>query len=139
MLEYSFLPNIRTLFLIADTVVSDDDNGIFVNPSQPGSAQGTLDHVLASNNRLSGICTCSFFKTSGAANVAGIKSIASNSINGVGFDVNNGFLQLAHSTAIQNHIGVRVLGNGTAISFGDNHINENDTNVSATLTNVGTH
>jgi hypothetical protein len=132
-----FLPTSRTLFLIADTVVSDNSlHGIFVNPQPPGSASGTVDHVLAHNNKLSGVCDCPFL-TGVGANVTVIETIASNSITGAGFAVLNGFLQLAHSTAILNHVGVNVVA-GTAISFGDNHINENDTNVSGILTEVGT-
>jgi hypothetical protein len=94
------LPTSRTLFLIADTVVSDNSlHGIFVNPEQTGSAKGTVDHVLASNNKLSGICACPALANV-AANVTVVDTIASNSINGAGFGVNKGFLQLAHSTAV---------------------------------------
>jgi hypothetical protein len=137
------LPTSRTLFLIADTVVSDNFlHGIFVNPGQTGSGQttgsasGTVDHVLASNNKLSGICACPFLANV-AANVTVVDTVASNSITGDGFAVDQGFLQLAHSTAVLNHIGVHVL-SGTVVSFGDNHINENDTNVFGTVLSVGT-
>jgi len=132
------LPTVRNLFVIADTVVSDNSLfGVFVNPQPPGSASGTLDHVVMSRNGQGGLCNCPFDASVGS-NVTAVESTASNSIAGSGFAVARAFLQLAHSTAVLNHVGVDVVAPATAITFGDNHINENDTNVSGVLTAVGT-
>jgi len=74
----------------------------------------------------------------GIANLTSVESIANNNGN-VGFFVEgNGVLRLAHSTATANGTGVSVDLTSTAISFGDNHIGGNGTDVSGTLTEVGT-
>jgi hypothetical protein len=49
-------------------------------------------------------------------------------------------LKIGHSTVIGNAVGLRIntLSPCAAISFGDNHIKGNGTDVQGTLTNVGT-
>jgi hypothetical protein len=127
------VPNVRLDFLIADTVVSNNsDDGITVNELQSTTtASGTLDHVLMKNNSHIGLVVGNLVRVTATA------SAAINNISGVGFGVEaNGFLLLAGSNAVQNHVGVSSA--GTVISFGDNHIFNNDQDVVGALTNVGT-
>jgi hypothetical protein len=128
----SLMPTGQSRFLIADVTVSDSgDSGIFVLPQGTGSAQGTLDHVSANKNgRGIGL------GAQAAATVLAVDSTATNNAF-AGFEVDSGAaLRLAHSAATGNGIGVFVA--GTAESAGNNFIRGNGTDVSGTLTNVGT-
>ena len=111
-------------FLIADTVVTNNQTGIALD-----RALGTLDHVIANLNQ-DGV-----FADRGT--ITAVDTIASYN-SGAGFTAGLGAsLLLARSTATT---GVLISG-GSVISFGDNHIHNNGTDVnpaSGTLTNVGT-
>jgi hypothetical protein len=117
-----------TSFLIADTVVTNNGDGV----SAQTFSGGTLDHVVAYGNKGRGVGAIKSVITA-------VDTIANN--NGTGFFVANlpgtTSLFLARSTAIGNGIGVSV-GSAPATSFGDNHIKGNGTDVQGTLTNVGT-
>ena len=127
-------PQFLSEFLIVDTVVSNNsDGGISVEViSSTTTTSGTLDHVLMNNNGRIGLFVGNF------ARVTATASAAINNINGVGFGVEaQGFLLLAHSNAVQNHVGVSSA--NPVISFGNNHIFNNDQNVVGfPLTSVGT-
>ncbi len=144
--ETGIEPSRGGYFLIADTVITNSTTGIVLT-----EAPGTLDHVLLDSN------------TTGVSGQRGftlsvVDTIASN--NGTGFSFAGGpTVAFVHSTIIANGTGVEIAGalatfanstielNGTginiltgaAISFGDNHIKRNGTDVKGgTLTNVGT-
>jgi len=117
-----------TSFLIADTVVTNNGDGV----SAQTFSGGTLDHVVAYGNKGRGVGAIKSVITA-------VDTIANN--NGTGFSVANlpgiTSLFLARSTAIGNSVGVSV-GSAPGTSFGDNHIKGNGTDVQGTLTNVGT-
>lgn len=135
----------NTTVLIADTFVTNNQNGIILIPSLGGV---TLDHVVASLNKNVGVGINVGVGTTGAASlfpgrVAVIDTIANG--NGTGFDLGPfAFVLLARSTVIGNQIGFKLEslpheGGPNAESFGNNHIIGNGTNVQGgTLTNVGT-
>jgi hypothetical protein len=115
-----------TSFLIADTVVTNNGDGI----SAETLSGGTLDHVVAYGNSRGVAAVKSV--------ITAVDTIANN--NGTGFELLNlpgNTLFLARSTAIGNSVGVSV-GSAPGTSFGDNHIKGNGTDVQGTLTNVGT-
>jgi hypothetical protein len=116
-----------TFFLIADTVVTNNGDGI----SAETLSGGTLDHVVAYGNSRGVAAVKSV--------ITAVDTIANN--NGTGFSVANlpgiTSLFLARSTAIGNSVGVSV-GSAPGTSFGDNHIKGNGTDVQGTLTNIGT-
>jgi Right handed beta helix region len=125
----SFRGFFRNAFLIADTKVTNNETGI-----RASFAQGTLDHVRAFENS-DGVVVSNF------AIVTAVDTVVSNN-SGNGFDIAGpraAFL-LAHSTATNNGTGVFIFTGleGTAESFGDNHIAGNGTDVKGTLTKVGT-
>jgi hypothetical protein len=125
-------PSGATRFLITDTLVSDNSFAIAVVPQAAGTAQGTLDHVLTRKNDLGGV------GMNGPSTVLAVDSTASDN-TGPGFSVSFGaVLRLAHSAATGNATGVSVGSGGTAESAGNNFIRGNGTDVSGTLTNVGT-
>jgi hypothetical protein len=92
---------------------------------------GTLDHVVANQNTQEGV------RVGDRIGVTAVDTIADD--NGTGFAILSfrSSLSLAHSTATGNGTGVNVIA-GSAISFGDNHIHGNGTDVKGTLTKVGT-
>jgi hypothetical protein len=117
----------NTTFLIADTVSSKHGTGIRVEPQRSGSAQGTLDHVLAYKNDV-GIFVGAH------ATVLAVYSAATN--NSFGFDASAGaVLRLAHSAGTGNSTGINVT--GTTESAGDNFFNGNTHDVSGVLTKFG--
>jgi Right handed beta helix region len=124
-------------FLIADTVVLDNrGDGIDVAAQGNGVAHGIVERVLANKNSRTGIALLQ------GADVTVVDSVANNnSFSGFQVTGDTGALRIAHSTATQNAIGVLV---GTlfvqAVSFGDNHINGNTTDISppGNLIKVGT-
>jgi hypothetical protein len=121
-----------TAFLIADTIASNNNDGVSVVPQATGTAHGTLDHVFATNNLGIGIGTGG---SGGPSTVLAVESIAAQ--NSIGFFVNSGkFLRLGHSAATGNGTGVQV--SGRAESAGNNFVRGNGTDVAGPLPNVGT-
>lgn len=123
-------------FLIANTLVLDNKtDGVDVVTVGNGTAQGTLDHVTMNKNNGGGL---SLIRN---GTVAAVDCIASDN-GGAGFNVGfgGGFLRLARSTATGNATGVSVNVGVGGVSFGDNHINGNGTDVSppGSLAEVGT-
>jgi hypothetical protein len=128
----------KTTFLIADAFVLDNPgDGIGVVPQGVGLVQGTLDHVSMNKNGGDGLVIDGGF-TSGSVGVRSVESMAND--NGIaGFVVGaRAVLWLAHSAATGNNTGVSIALFTQVISFGDNHIRGNNSDVSGTLTNVGT-
>lgn len=124
-------PKGNTAFLIADTIVSNNNEGVAVVPQATGTAHGTIDHVIATSNLGIGIGTGG---SGGPSTVQVVESIAAQ--NSIGFFVNSGkFLRLGHSAATGNGTGVE--GSGKAESAGNNFIRGNGTDVSGHLTNIG--
>ena len=123
-----FFPIGTSRFLIRDTLVSDNVIGINVTAQNVGSAQGTLEHVLITRNSTFGL---KIFNPQ-TDTVRVINSIAANNV-GTGFFTGHGGLLLAHSAATANGVGVNF-----GASAGNNFIRGNGTEVSGTLTNVGT-
>jgi hypothetical protein len=120
-------------FLIADTVVTNNQDGITVNPF----TVATLDHVVLSFNK--GVGASAHGTSGGAASITAVDTVATQ--NGTGFSLSGRFanLFLAHSTVIGNAVGIDISGPTGGASFGDNHIKFNGTDVQGgTLTNVGT-
>jgi Right handed beta helix region len=122
----------NTTFLIADTVASNNGGSIQVRPQGTGSAQGTFDHVSANKNG-DGIGVSGH-----AAALAVYSTAANNTGSGFGVGGSGAVLRLAHSAATGNATGVFVASGDLAESAGDNFIRGNGTDVSGTLTNVGT-
>ncbi len=123
-------PSTGVELLIADTVFTEVSTGI----SAQNHTNGVLDHVLV--NRAAGDAAVT---QSAALTVT--DSVFVNSGVGVSCCDYRSALYLAHSTVTGNVTGVNIAGppTGTAISFGDNHIYGNGTNVfGGTLTKVGT-
>ena len=112
-------------WLIADTVVTNNGTGI------SASFTATIfDHVVVHKN--------TFGVSIGRAGGTFVDTIVSNN-NQVGIVVSEGTILLGHSTVTENGTGIAVGPPGAqATSSGDNLIYNNGTNVSGTLTKVGT-
>ncbi len=130
------LPTGLTIFLIGDTLVSDNlGTGIAVAPQGAGSSRGSLDHVSANKNG-QGI-TVTGFATSGVPiDVSVVDRMAAENFFGFGVGP-GGLLRLARSAAARNDTGVFINTGATVESAGDNFINGNGTDVSGTLTKFG--
>jgi Right handed beta helix region len=124
-------------FLVADTLVSDNGaNGINIIPATTGSAKGGLNRVWLYHN--GGGLAVTGAAGSGGSNVVAVESLAINN-NATGFSAGpNGVLRLSRSAAFGNGTGVSVASGVTAESAGTNFIRGNGTDISGTLTNVGT-
>ena len=124
-------PAANTAFLIQTTVVLDNGVGIGFSGQGTGSVQGTLDHVLVTENG-DGVFV------GARATVLAVNSTAADNAS-VGFVVfSGGILRLAHSAVTENLQGVIVVAGSMAESAGNNVIRGNGTDVDGTLTNVGT-
>jgi hypothetical protein len=124
-------------FLVADTLASDNGaNGISIIPTGTGSAKGGLNRVWLYHN--GGGLSVAGAAGSGGSSVVAVESLAINN-NGTGFSAGpNGVLRLSRSAAFGNGTGVFVASGVTAESAGTNFIRGNGTDISGTLTNVGT-
>jgi len=72
------------------------------------------------------------------ANVLAVNSTANDNASS-GFDVfNGGVLRLAHSAVTGNLQGIIVIAGSTAVSAGNNVVRGNGTDVTGSLTSVGT-
>lgn len=121
-------------FLIADTLVSDNDTAINVSGQTNSIAQGVLDHVWAHRNRSNGLVVY------GPSHVTAVDiTVTENTRIGISIG-NNGDLTLAHSTIMRNeedgiYIVPPIAG---VLSFGDNYITGNGADIyGGTLTHVG--
>jgi hypothetical protein len=115
----------RLDWLIADTVVTNNGSGISASFMAP-----IFDHVVMYQN--------TFGVSIGRAGGTFVDTIVSNN-NQVGIVVSEGTALLGHSTVTENGTGIAVGPPGAqATSSGDNLIYNNGTNVSGTLTKVGT-
>lgn len=118
----------RATLVATDTAISRNNTGISVL-----RAGATLDHVLLSGNKTSGVAA-------GLASLTVVDTTATG--NGDGFTIGSTVSSFARSTITANTVGIDFgspPGPGNAISFGNNHIKGNVTDVKGgTLTNVGT-
>ncbi len=118
----------RASLVAVDTTISQNNTGISVL-----RAGATLDHVLLSGNKTSGV-------VAGLASLTVVDTTATG--NGDGFTIGSTDSSFARSTITANTVGINFNappGPRNAISFGDNHIKGNGTDVKGgTLTNVGT-
>jgi hypothetical protein len=148
-----FAPSASSQLLVSNTLVSDQDNGIFVDLNG-GTTVGVLDHVVTENNSGGGIIVSTF--ASGAiANVIvsdcvsannnrGIKSetlgnggqanvmvrnstIANNSIDGLSADNSGAVIRVTRSTITGNNTGWAAVSTGVVLSYADNNIDGNGT------------
>lgn len=144
-------PTSATTFSIADTIVSNNYQGIRVFPQAPVQANGVIDRVSAINNgfgvEIIGTATTVTVSRSvisnnnvwgmtvqnqgGYAIVSARDVIASNNgpgsgspHDGSGFITTGGLLRLAHSVATGNEYGVTVNG-GTVETYNDNDLRGN--------------
>jgi hypothetical protein len=110
--------------LIENTIVTNNSIGLSLN-----EVQGTLDHFVTNLNANGIIMGRDVLVTA-------VDSVAANN-TGTGISTGGGsVLQLAHTTVTGNGTGVTI-GN-VGVSFGDNHISGNGTNLTGPLTKVGT-
>ena len=124
-------PTANTTFLIQDTVVSGNNVGVSASSQGAGTDQGALDNVSVEEDG-HGIFVGAH------ANVLAVNS-AVNDNAASGFDVfNGGVLRLTHSAVTGNSQGIIVIAGSTAVSAGNNVIRGNGTDVTGTLTFVGT-
>jgi Right handed beta helix region len=120
-----------TTFLIADTVVSGNNVGIAVGSQVTSTDQGTLDRVSVTQN------SHGIFIGAHASVLALDSTVADNAATG--FDIfQGGVLRLVHSAVTGNLQGVIVGSDSTGVSAGNNVIRGNGTDVTGTLSNVGT-
>ncbi len=119
---------LRASLVAEDTVITQNDIGIWLL-----RASARLDHVLLSGNKTSGV-------QAGQAGLIVVDTTATG--NGDGFTLNGAGASFARSTIEANRVGINFTyppSPASAISFGDNHIKNNGTDVrGGTLTNVGT-
>jgi hypothetical protein len=96
-----------TKIQIGQTLISDNGNGMLIQPQGSAAIQGILDHVSAENNAQAGI---GVIGTAGGAltKMTSIESSATN--NGTGFGSLISVLRLARSSATENGKGVDVGG-----------------------------
>ena len=113
-----------TKIQIGQTLISDNGNGMLIQPQGSAAIQGILNHVSAENNAQAGI---GVIGTAGGAltKITSIESSATN--NGTGFGSLISVLRLARSSATENGKGVDVGGSGAVETFGDNNIRGNGT------------
>jgi hypothetical protein len=112
-------------WLIADTVVTNNGTGIFASFTAL-----IFDHVVVHKNTVGVLFT--------RAGGTFVDTIVSNN-NQLGIEAEEGTFVLRHSTVTGNGTGIAVGPPGNqATSSGDNLIYGNGTNVSGTLTKVGT-
>ncbi len=99
---------------------------------------GALEHVVVTSNTI-GVKISSEPRVA-EGTVAAVDTLAENKGTGFAVDGSGSNLSLAHSTVIENGVGINLSNGGAATSFGDNHIKGNlPTDVKGgTLTNVGT-
>ncbi len=125
-------------FRISDTILSGNySNGIHVAPSIFGGAQGTgsavgiITRVQVTGSHLNGVAVVGDYTTGKvAANLSQTDSsnnigLGPNGTGSTGFFVSNGSLYLTRSMATNNGVGLAVVSNAKAYTYGDNAINGN--------------
>jgi hypothetical protein len=110
-------------FLIADTLVSDNEGGISVDVQSNGKSGGTLDRVVMIRNREVGLGLCCSNQAGTKTFVTAFDTVASHNAK-IGFAVQGlSGLVLAHSSASANgEEDFLVNAPGNVGSFGDNYI-----------------
>jgi hypothetical protein len=148
----NFLPNSSTLsqLYVSNTLVSDNGNGIVINPSGSGTTNGVIDHVHIENNQTSGLNAVTGTQTinvtvsdSVSANngVNGIdadslsatpvsimvrnSTLAYNSASGLHASSTGATIRVTRSTITGNATGWSNTAPGVVLSYGDNNIDGN--------------
>jgi hypothetical protein len=159
-----FLPNASSKLSVSSTLVSDTKGeGILIQPNGSGIVIGVLDHVecdndsfgllvngsalsgtlnvavsnsVMANNTVSGIAPASF----GAATAVMVRdsTIANNSGDGLLVTGGAATARVSRSTIMGNATGFATSTGGTLVSYGDNNLDGNTTNGTATAT-IGYH
>jgi hypothetical protein len=151
-------PTTPLSYTVADTQMLGNTSGITVL-AQPGAkTDGTLRGVIASNNQGSGIFVDTALFDGDATTITIVLSTANG--NGTGFSAQGANVQMLvrDSTASSNGVGIQALAsatvrvghsvvtaNGTGLSgtpissYGDNHIDGNNPDASATIVPITTH
>jgi Right handed beta helix region len=158
-------PSTSSSFSVSNTIASNNDVGIFVQPTGSAVVTGVLSKVTANDNFLDGIDVNSEVTTGASFNVTIVDSVASNngeidaealsvsghpaaaamlrnvvaSNNKAGLDAGpNTILRVAHSVVTGNLAGVET-NSGTIQSFGDNDIDGNGHDNFGSLTPLAMH
>jgi len=118
-----------TTVIISNTLVSNNGNfGIEFVPSSPGVVKATVSQTTTTNNGFAGVLV------SPGATAMIVDSFAiNNSIDGFRASGAGAVMRLARSVATNNGTGVDFLSGSTVRSYGDNKIDGNGTDVSATI------
>lgn len=156
-------------FSVSNTIVSNNNIGILVEPTAAAVVAGVLSNVKANNNN-SGIGVVGTSTTGASLKITIADSVASsngsigigafssaghaatavmvrNSVagyNNTGLSVGGGggmiaVLRVAHSVVTGNNTGVSAFSGGTLFSYGDNDINGNTNDNLGALTTIPTH
>jgi hypothetical protein len=113
---------------IINCIARNFGTGIGIVGSGPSSVKVLIENTIVTNNSIG-------LSLMGVQGTVVDSVAANNSSTGISTGIGSVF-QLAHTTVTGNGTGVTI-GN-VAVSFGDNHIYGNGTDLKGTLTNVGT-
>jgi hypothetical protein len=154
-------PSTSSSFSVSNTIASNNDVGIFVQPTGSAVVTGVLSKVTANDNFLDGIDVNSEVTTGASLNVTIVDSVASNngfagiqvvsantavmlrnvvaSNNTIGLEAgDHAILRVAHSVVTGNLAGVET-NSGTIQSYGDNDIDGNGHDNFGSLTPLAMH
>jgi hypothetical protein len=161
----SISPSTSSSFSVSNTIASNNNFGILVQPTGSAVVSGVLSKVIINNNS-NGIFVYGGGTTGASLNVTIADSVASNNaVEGVGAGSSSGgaaaavmlrnvvasynffgllasantILRVAHSVVTGNGTGVNTTNGGILDSYGDNDIDGNTTNNTGALTPLAMH